>query len=153
MRTQAKGFAVIIGMTVLSGCLGSAPRNGDGTAHRPRAAGAITIEGEQLWAQKTDLMTAVKNRVASMEVGRSSTCPRITIRGQKSVQGPSDPRIYVDGMPAVNTCILDMLNTLDVELVEVYPGGVTRRPGYPADPYGLILVFSRRAEFSRVEQQ
>lgn len=150
MNGQARGFAIVIGMTVLSGCLGSAPRNAEHATRTPRseshAAGAIIIAGEHLWAQGTDLMTAVKQRVASMQVARSSTCPRITIRGQKSIQGPSDPRIYVDGMPAVNTCILDMLNTIDVELVEVYPGGVTRRPGYPADPYGLILVFSRRAE-------
>jgi hypothetical protein len=46
----------------------------------------------------------------------------------------------------LNTCILDQLNPEDVERLELYPTGMTPRPGYFADADGLILVFMRRAE-------
>ena len=148
MNSRAKGITGMLGAVAVSGCRGSAPRNLNGSGQvdaQAQAGAAITIVGEQLWNQGGDLMTVVKNRVSSMQIRRSRTapCPEITIRGRKSVQGPSDPRIYVDGTPAVNTCILEMLNPINIERVEVYPSGISRRPGYFADPNGLILVFSR----------
>lgn len=147
------GYATFViaaaGLVTASGCLGSAPR-GDAESDRfgsdTRAGRGITIAGEQLWGHGTDLITAVKSRVAGMQIERTSHCPAITLRGQKTIRGPSNPHVYVDGAQAVNTCILDMLSTTDVERVEVYPMGITRRPGYAAHPYGLILVFSRSTD-------
>jgi hypothetical protein len=42
-----------------------------------------------------------------------------------------------------DTCILATLASADVRLVEVYPQGVTGRPGYVTSARGLILVFRR----------
>lgn len=150
MNMRLRHFASAVGVVMVGGCLGSAPRHVDGVANEPehgrRSGSAITIAGEQLWGHGADLVTAMRSRVSGMQVKRStSDCPQITIRGQKSMIGPSDPHVYVDGMQAVNTCILDMLSPADIERVEVYRAGITPRSGYPAHPYGLILVFSRGA--------
>ena len=150
MNNYAKPIVGMLSAVVLTGCLGSAPVDSEGTtmSKRSRVGTAIVIAGEQLWSQSGDLMTVVKNRVASMQIRRSRNdpCPEIVIRGRKSIQGPSDPKIYVDGTPAANTCILEMLTPTNVERVEVYPSGISRRPGYFTDPNGLILVFSRDGE-------
>lgn len=148
MVARARQLAAIAAIAALSGCAGSAAGNApaSGPEGASRSGRGVTIAGEQLWGHGADLITAVKSRVAGMQVQRTAHCPSITMRGQKTILGPSDPHIYVDGTQAANTCILDMLSPTDVERVEVYPMGITRRPGYAAHPYGLILVFSRSSE-------
>jgi hypothetical protein len=71
----------------------------------------------------------------------SQPCPSVQLRGRKSLYGSSDPVVYVDGTRTVNSCVLEMLSTWDINRVEVYPMGVSNRPGYAANPNGLILVF------------
>jgi hypothetical protein len=56
-----------------------------------------------------------------------------------------NPQVYVDGTRATDTCILQSLRSDDVDSVEVYPMGVTKRPGYATHAHGLILVFLRGA--------
>ncbi len=51
----------------------------------------------------------------------------------------------MDGTRALDTCILGMLRAGDVRRVEIYPMGVTTRPGYSPHSHGLILVFLREA--------
>ena len=83
-------------------------------------------------------------RIPGMQVDYSSpVCPRVHIRGRKSLIGSSDPIVYVDGARTANSCVLDDLHTRDLSRVEVYPMGVSNRPGYEAHPNGLILVFLR----------
>jgi hypothetical protein len=60
-----------------------------------------------------------------------------------SVPGITDPLVYLDGTRTRDTCILEQLRATDVERVEIYPMGVTTRPGYSTHPHGLILVFMR----------
>ena len=62
-----------------------------------------------------------------------------------SFQGTVNPHVYVDGTRATDTCVLTSLRSHDVERVEVYPQGVTRRPGYGTHAHGLILVFMKQA--------
>jgi hypothetical protein len=50
----------------------------------------------------------------------------------------------VDGQRATNTCVLDMVNSLDLDRVEIYPSGQPR--GYLSDPYGVILMFLRTSD-------
>jgi len=82
-------------------------------------------------------------RVAGMVVENDGPCPELRMRGQRSLVGSNSPIVYVDGARTVNTCVLDMLHTTDLRRVEVYPMGVVNRPGYEANPNGLILVFLR----------
>lgn len=141
-------FTVSGAALLLSACLGPRLPSVDSeptpAAQESRATGALVLPGGDL-TNYTGLLDALAGRLPMMRVWRSQGCPTVTLRGRSSIVGPSDPRVYVDGQPAADTCILDMLSPRDVERVEVYPSGKTSRPGYFTDPNGLILVFSRRA--------
>lgn len=109
--------------------------------------GAISYVLEEDQLQETansTLLGSIQARISGMSVRHAgSECPQITLRGPKEIAHHSDPGVYVDGTRAANTCVLEMLNQGDVQRVEVYPMGVTQRPGYEAQSDGLILVFLR----------
>jgi hypothetical protein len=73
-------------------------------------------------------------------------CPQLELRGRDVLTGSSDPDVYVDGTHTPDTCPLVTMQAIDMGRVEVYPFGVTSRPGYPASPHGLILMFLSRAD-------
>lgn len=89
------------------------------------------------------LEEAFRGRVPSARVVSTSDCPRITLR-RGQIPGPwSSPLVYVDGTRTSGTCVLRDIFPRDVERVEVYPLGVTLRPGYAMNSGGLILVFMK----------
>jgi hypothetical protein len=137
------------GCILTSACIGSAPPEaGAGTGSPTPAASvgsAVVLGEQQLWERGGNLLSLISSRVTSMRVRRSGPCPEIVMRGRKSVIGPTDPGVYVDGARAGNTCILDLIQPDDVSRVEVYPMGVTQRPGYRSNSNGLILIFTRHA--------
>ncbi len=133
----------VLAATMTGGCLGTgraAPRPAD------VPPSARVVWGKDLQGRGGSLLSAMASRVGNLQVRYSSNCPEIVMRGQKRIQGASYPRVYVNGSPVLNTCILDQLNPEDVERLELYPTGMTPRPGYFAGADGLILVFMRRAE-------
>ena len=73
-------------------------------------------------------------------------CPHLQLRGSDSITGNSDPDVYVDGTHTPDTCPLVTIHAVETSRVEVYPFGVTTRPGYPSSPHGLILIFVARAD-------
>ena len=75
-----------------------------------------------------------------------SRCPNIELRGKDSVVGSSNPDVYVDGTRTVDTCPLVTIQASEARRIEVYPLGVTPRPGYPSSGHGLILIFVERAD-------
>lgn len=105
------------------------------------AAGYV-LSGRSLQEHGGTLLAYLYGRVSGMQVDYSAfPCPAVQIRGRKSMFGSSDPVVYVDGARAANSCVLESLLTRDLSRVEVYPMGVTNKPGYEAHPNGLILVF------------
>lgn len=70
-----------------------------------------------------------------------SGCPKIAFRGRRTAGNPS---IYIDGTLIGDTCALGDLSSSDVDFVEIYRNGTTRRPGVRNNPNGLILVFRVR---------
>jgi hypothetical protein len=83
----------------------------------------------------------MKGRVSNMRVSRQSGgCPIINLRGQKTF-GSGNPQVYVNDSRIGTTCVLDQIRAADVDRIEVYPNGVTNRPGYTSSPFGLIAVF------------
>lgn len=89
-----------------------------------------------------NLMDALRSRVQNISVTNSATsCPRITFRGRRS---GGNPGIYIDGTLIGDTCVLQNLSGNDIDFVEVYRSGTTRRPGIRSNPNGLILVFRVR---------
>jgi hypothetical protein len=92
-------------------------------------------------ASPVNLVTLIQSRVTNLEVNRSGPCPEFEFRGRNSVMGPTPPGVYVNGQHTLNTCVLEILDPQDIDLVEVYPQGVANRPGYHSTAGGLILVF------------
>lgn len=128
--------------TLLAGCIGTVRT--DAAAGAPgRSGSAIIITQAQIRAAGTGLLDGLRGKVNSMRVSRMAgrRCPLITLRGARTFIGSSDPQVYVDGTPMLDTCILDQIRTREVEHVEIYPGGVSTRAGYRSSPNGLILVF------------
>ena len=73
-------------------------------------------------------------------------CPLLELRGKDSMEGSNDPDVYVDGTRTTDTCPLIQIQAAQTDRVEVYPLGMTSRPGYPGSGHGLILIFLARAD-------
>lgn len=111
------------------------------TQRSARAAQSGTVLSSSQLGSGSDVLEALESRIATMRVDRaSSRCPRISLRGVRSLLGSSDPTVYVNGTRMANTCALSSIRPADVRRVEVYPG-VTGRPGYRPSPNGMVLIF------------
>jgi hypothetical protein len=109
-----------------------------------RENGAIVLTGTELEDGRGNVLNAMQGKVPNFRIRRvRGECPQITLRNAVSFQSVVNPHVYVDGTRATDTCILESLRTEDLERVEVYPMGVTIRPGYGRHAHGLILLFSR----------
>ena len=141
-----------LGCTFLAACGAAIPPDYEGNRLVPergddmprRMASATVIHTDRLGRRSGNVLSILRTRVRNMTVRSSMGCPTITLRGNKSLVLPSNPEVFVNGQRANDTCILESIPIDDVERVEVYPMGVSSRPGYPAHPHGLILVFLRR---------
>jgi hypothetical protein len=117
----------------------------------PTTAGAVIIFGQALSADPgLTVLDAIRRAMPQLRVSDWSRnhCPQVQLRGKDSVAGSSDPDVYVDGTRTVDTCPLVTLQAVETRRIEVYPHGVTSRPGYPSSGHGLILIFVERADTS-----
>ena len=109
--------------------------------------GVVILTGDELKAEVSwTLLDAIRRAMPGVQVTdwTANQCPVIVIRGRDSVVGNSDPDVYVDGTRTTDTCPLTTLQAIQASRVEVYPQGVTTRPGYPSRGHGLILIFLQR---------
>jgi hypothetical protein len=117
---------------------------------RPSAtAGAVIISGQALSADPgLTVLDAIRRAMPQLRVTdwTSNHCPLLQLRGKDSVTGKSEPDVYVDGTRTADTCPLVTVQAAEARRIEVYPLGVTSRPGYPASGHGLILIFVERAD-------
>ncbi|HEX6533166.1 MAG TPA: Plug domain-containing protein [Gemmatimonadaceae bacterium] len=104
----------------------------------------IVISGDEIRDESRPLLDILRKRVPGLQVRQTDECPEVIIRGRSTLITPSNPSIYVDGQHTSNTCVLEGMDTADIARVEVYPMGVSQRPGVMANPYGLILIYSRQ---------
>ena len=142
--TRLSAIGVVSALGFFAGCAGSPGRGpiaDDGAPNARNTGSAIVLEGEDIKGRGQTLLRLMSERITGMSVNYSGTCPAIQLRGKKSMFGNNDPLIYVDGARALNTCVLDDMSPDPVKRVEVYPGGVSHRPGYDRSRNGLILVF------------
>jgi hypothetical protein len=108
--------------------------------------GGFVLTGQSLMDGPGDLLSTLVGKIPSLRMRRmAEQCPQITLRGAASFQSATNPHVYVDGARATDTCVLEVLDARDVDRVEVYPTGVSARPGYGTHAHGLILVFMRGA--------
>lgn len=139
-------------LAVLAACAG---RNQPRTEAAPippgtrQAGGAVVITSAILQQRSRSLLGVMREQLPFMQVEDVSPCPNIFLRGRSTIEAASNPAIYVDGQRSTNTCVLQMMNSLDVNRIEVYPSGVPRNARYPVSPYGLILIFGQTKVLSR----
>lgn len=111
---------------------GAVSNNGSGTV----------ITGAALADGGGSVLDALLGKVPSLKIQRYvGDCPHLALRNDATFRSLVNPHVYVDGTRATDTCILESLRSRDVERVEVYPSGVSGRPGYPSHAHGLILLF------------
>lgn len=122
---------------------GPAEANQNGVTHE---GGAFVLTGMALEDGPGSVVAALSGKVPNFRLQRlSGQCPIITLRNAVSFRNVVNPHVYVDGTRATDTCVLESLRTVDVDRVEIYPQGFTKRPGYGTHAHGLILVFMRSA--------
>jgi TonB-dependent receptor-like protein len=111
--------------------------------------GSVVITGDALSADPgRTVLDAIRRAMPQLRVSDWSRnhCPLVQLRGKDSVTGSSEPDVYVDGTRTADTCPLVTLQATETRRIEVYPQGVTSRPGYPSSGHGLILIFVERAD-------
>lgn len=108
--------------------------------------GATIISGVALDVQRGSILDTMEGRVPGMQIQRHpDKCPQVSLRSHVTFSSVVNPQVYVDGTRTFDTCILESLVTDNVESIEIYPTGVTMRPGYATHAHGLILIFLRGA--------
>ncbi len=149
-----RGSALVLlggfGAVALLGCSprrgrAPAPSSEDGVGVVKNGS-SIVLTSAVLHLENNSLLDVLHRRLPNLEIDPTEDCPEVFLRGRSSIMNASNAAIYVDGQLAANTCILETLYAFDLERVEVYPMGVTTRPGYLSDADGLILVFLRRGK-------
>lgn len=111
--------------------------------------GTVILSGDALSVDPgRTVLEAIRQAMPQIKVTgwTANHCPTVELRGKDSVTGNSDPDVYVDGTRTIDTCPLTTMPAMQAERIEVYPMGVTSRPGYPSRGHGLILIFLRRAD-------
>ncbi len=149
------GWAVRIGGTLalatLAACAGNSASAGENALpapaeDAPRSANVMVLKGAQLHGQEgASVLDAIRADLPGIRVSEQGQgCPSLAIRGPDTIPGYTEPSVYIDGTATSNTCALEEFQAIDVARVEVYPLGVTMRPGYAPNAHGLILVFTMR---------
>jgi hypothetical protein len=126
---------------LLSGCASASPGNPRPSGGVADIGNAVVLEKDQLFDPRGSLLNVIASRLSNSRIVHDGGCAGVEIRGSKNFVAPVLPGVYVDGQRAGTSCVFELLNTEDIARVEVYPMGVTRRPGYTGSAGGLILVF------------
>lgn len=125
-----------------SGCAAPAQSSGDGGGTE-RIGNAIVVGDESFRSAGGSVISVLQTHVRGMSVAQTDNCPHIVLRAGAGRSQVAEALVYLDGQRMSDTCILDGLNLESISRVEVYPGGVTQRPGYRSNAGGLILVFTK----------
>jgi len=116
----------------------------------PTTAGSLILTGRALSLDPgRTVLDVIRRSMPQLHIAgytQYNRCPLLELRGKDSVQGNNDPDVYVDGTRTTDTCPLIQIQAVQTERIEVYPLGMTPRPGYPSSGHGLILIFMARAD-------
>lgn len=142
-RLGTSALALLIPVAILSACGIATASPQDGGGVRSHGGGTV-VSGPALLDGEGSILETLRGKVPGLLIrSDAGPCPRITLRNDASYQTQVSPLVYIDGTRTTDTCVLESLRSRDVEAVEVYPTGVTHRPGYGMHAHGLILVFLR----------
>jgi len=118
--------------------------------HSSGTTGSLILTGRALSGDPgRTVLDAIRHSMPQLRITgwtQYNRCPLLELRGKDSVEGSNDPDVYVDGTRTSDTCPLVTIQAVSAERIEVYPLGMTSRPGYPSSGHGLILIFLARAD-------
>lgn len=118
--------------------------------HSPATTGSLILTGRSLSSDPgRTILDVIRRSMPQLRITGwtpYTRCPMLEMRGKDSMQGSNDPDVYVDGTRTTDTCPLVTIQAVSTERIEVYPLGMTSRPGYPSSGHGLILIFLARAD-------
>lgn len=136
-------FIVLVPLLLIAvACASTASTRG---ADRRSGTAAYVLDGSRLSAG-VPLWASLSDYVPGLRVfDTAGGCPAVTLRRGRRASPIAAPLIYVDGARTYGTCALAEISPWDVDRVEVYPGGVSHRPGYRTHATGLILIFLKRS--------
>ena len=143
MSRSIRSAFILVSAAALVGC---AARSTTSSDERRSGVEATVIDEEALRSAGSNVLNILPTYVAGLRVTHTDSCPEILMRGSRSLLNSNNPVVYVDGTRTGNTCVLETLVPTEVHRIEVYPMGVTTRPGYRNNPNGLILVFMKTTE-------
>ena len=148
MLCRARRLVIPVLVLFLGGCaaLQDPFRSGRTEGGIRNEGGATIISGVALDDQRGSILDTMQGRVPGMKIQRhTDKCPEVSLRSHVTFSSVVNPLVYVDATRTTDTCILESLQTDNVESIEIYPTGVTMRPGYATHAHGLILIFLRGA--------
>ena len=112
--------------------------------------GSLVITGRALSVDPSrTVLDVIRHAMPQLRIAgytQYTRCPLLELRGKDSLEGSNDPDVYVDGTRTTDTCPLVQISAVQTGRIEVYPLGMTSRPGYPSSGHGLILIFLARAD-------
>jgi hypothetical protein len=118
--------------------------------HSTGTTGSLILTGRALSSDPSrTVLDVIRHSMPQLRITgwtQYNRCPLLELRGKDSVEGSNDPDVYVDGTRTTDTCPLITIQAVSTERIEVYPLGMTSRPGYPSSGHGLILIFLARAD-------
>ena len=108
----AAGLVLLVACAPLRGRPSLEEPAQDGVSFRQ---GAIILTGSALSDGPGSLLATMTGKIPNFRVKRNGDrCPDITLRGQTSFQQISNPKVFVDGTRATDTCILESLAAVKV---------------------------------------
>lgn len=138
-----RSLALLLPLALCTACMTGAQAREGGGGIESNGRGVV-LSGVALDDGPGSVLHTLQGKIPGMKVQRyRDECPHIALRSDATFRTLVNPHVYVDGTRATDTCILETLQSQDMDRVEIYPGGVSGRPGYPAHPHGLILLFMR----------
>jgi len=121
-----------------------------GRPHSAATTGGLILTGHALSADPgRTILDVIRHSMPQLRIAgytQYTRCPMVELRGRDSMEGNNNPDVYVDGTRTTDTCPLVTIQAVSTERIEVYPLGMTSRPGYPSGGHGLILIFLARAD-------
>ncbi len=153
--SQFRALARLVALSALAmGCKTSQAydRSNDpgGKPAGTMTTGSLILTGRALTADPgRTVLDAIRYSMPQLRIAgytQYTRCPNLELRGRDSMEGNNNPDVYVDGTRTTDTCPLITIQAISTERIEVYPLGMTSRPGYPSSGHGLILIFLARAD-------
>lgn len=144
LRRLTRLSPLLLLLPLFVGCASFGGSGDEGGAGIESRGGGIQIYGVALTDGHGSVLDTMRGKVPNFSIQYTQgDCPKISLRNHATFRTIVNPHVYVDGTRATDTCILQSLRTSDLELIEVYPRGVSSRVGYGFHAHGLILLFTR----------